>query len=290
MSLAHEHSPESVLSWARQDVEQRCFFSGGRFTCVNTWLSGLLALIATIAIYGSLLIVPQSLIASKLVGQGPIPYTIVYLSMWCLSILLLKWRKLSLQKKTLQFRVTPETPDFILSAATVQEVLDRLHQLVDDPKHFLLLNRISIALANLRNIGRVADVDEILRSQAEHDESTMETSYVLIGGFIWAIPILGFIGTVLGLSVAIGEFSGIISASDPGQSDQLQAGLQNVMGGLGTAFDTTLEALVGALIIQMLTTFLRKSEQEFMDSCAEFCVRHIVNRLRIMPYQQGVDE
>lgn len=290
MSVAHQYEQETVLAWERLDIEQRLFFRGGRFTQVNTVLSGLLALIATIAIYVTLLMFPQSIIAAKLVGQGAIPYAIVYLSMWCLAILMLKWRKLCLQRRLLEYRVTPETPDFILSAASVDEVIDLLFQLVDDPKHFLLFNRIAIALANLRNIGRVSDVDEILRSQAEHDESAMETSYVLIGGFIWAIPILGFIGTVLGLSVAIGEFSGIISASDPGQSDQLQSGLQQVMGGLGTAFDTTLEALVGALVIQTLTTFLRKSEQQFMDSCSEYCVRNIVNKLRIMPYQQDADD
>lgn len=114
----------------------------------------------------------------------------------------------------------------------------------------------------------------------------MDTSYLLLGGFIWAIPILGFIGTVLGLSIAIGNFSAVIS-EDAGEGNALQEGLQKVMGGLGTAFDTTMEALVGALIIQLLTTFVRKSEQEFMDSCSEYCVRHIVNRLRIMPYQQN---
>ena len=47
--------------------------------------------------------------------------------------------------------------------------------------------------------------------------------------------------------------------------------------------------LWGALAIQILTTFVRKSEQEFMDACSEYCVRHIVNRLRIMPYQSNVE-
>lgn len=282
--------PDSaVLSWSRQDIEQRLFFGGGRFTRVNTSLSGLLALLGTATVYATLLLFPDSAIAAKLVGEGPIPYAIVFLSLWCVAILWLKWMKLRLQRRVLDLRVTPDTPDFILSAATVQDIIDHIHQQVDDPKHFVLFNRITIALANLKNIGRVSDVDEILRSQAEHDESVMDTSYLLIGGFIWAIPILGFIGTVLGLSIAIGEFSGIISAVDPGQGDQLQTGLQKVMGGLGTAFDTTLEALLGALVIQMLTTFVRKSEQEFMDSCSEYCVRHIVNRLRIMPYQSTAE-
>jgi biopolymer transport protein ExbB/TolQ len=277
------------FSWSRQDIEQKLFFRGGRFTQVNTFLSGLLGLLLTVGVYIVLLSMPDSIFTSKLVGQGPIPYAIVGISMWCLAILFLKWRKLRFQNKTLGVSTTPDQTDFILSARTADQVLDRMYEIVDDPKHFVLFNRISIALANLRNIGRVSDVDEILRSQADHDDAMMNSTYTILGGFVWAIPILGFIGTVLGLSVAIGQFSSVIQESS-GDTSKLLAALQDVTGGLGTAFDTTLEALVAALIIQMLMTFLRKSEQEFMDKCTEYCVHHVVNRLRIMPYQQDADE
>ena len=110
----------------------------------------------------------------------------------------------------------------------------------------------------------------------------------MLGGFLWAIPILGFIGTVLGLSIAIGEFGSVMSAS--GKSDALLGALKLVTGGLGLAFDTTLEALVAALAIQLTITFLRKSEQEFLDGCSEYCTRQIVNKLRLLPFHDGGDD
>ena len=119
----------------------------------------------------------------------------------------------------------------------------------------------------------------------DSDESVSESSWVLLAGFLWAIPILGFIGTVLGLSIAIGEFGSVMSAA--GQADALLPALRKVTAGLGVAFDTTLEALVAALIIQLLITFLRKAEQQFLDQCSEYCSRHIVNRLRILPFQES---
>jgi biopolymer transport protein ExbB/TolQ len=180
--------------------------------------------------------------------------------------------------------VLPEEPSFVLSAATVEQVMHRMYAVVDDPKHFVLFNRIAIALSNLRNLGRVSDVDDMLRSQAEHDESSTETSYSLLKGFIWAIPVLGFIGTVLGLSQAIGGFGSVLGETD--DIGQIAASLQVVTGGLATAFETTLAALVAALVIQMLFTFLKKAEEEFLDECAEYCHRHVVNRLRIMPFDQ----
>jgi len=73
-------------------------------------------------------------------------------------------------------------------------------------------------------------------------------------------------------------------------ADTLLHALKNVTGGLGVAFDTTLEALVAALIIQMLVTFLRKSEQEFLDDCSEYCTRNIVNKLRLLPFEESSED
>lgn len=273
----------SQLSWDASDIEQRLLFKGGRFTQTNTLLSFLLAIALTVAVYGALLMFPAFTISQKLIGQGIIPYSIVFFTSWSIVILSIKRLKLRLQCKCLAMDVAPENDyGFVLSPTTVQLVTDRLFLLVDKPEQFLLFNRISIALSNLKHIGRVADVDEILRSEAETDEAAMDASYVLLSGLIWAIPILGFIGTVLGLSIAIGRFGNVIGAS--GDTSQILPALQEVTGGLGLAFDTTLEALVAALAIQLMTIFVRKSEQEFLLECTRYCTKNIVNRLRLLPY------
>jgi biopolymer transport protein ExbB/TolQ len=177
--------------------------------------------------------------------------------------------------------VIPTEPGFVISTATVDRVLDRISDAVDDPRNFILFNRLVIALANLRNLGRVADLDDVIQAQAAQDEAAVETSYSLLQGFVWAIPVLGFIGTVLGLSEAIGQFSGVLgSAKDV---SQISSALKGVTAGLATAFDTTLVALVAALIVQLLITIMRKHEQEFLDVAMEFALRHVVGRLRVTP-------
>ena len=50
---------------------------------------------------------------------------------------------------------------------------------------------------------------------------------------------------------------------------------------------TGTEALVAALFIQMAVIFLKKSEQEHLDACAQYCLRNIVNRLRVLPFEGG---
>ncbi len=282
--MSNEDAPN--ISWTREDVEQKFGFRGGAFTRVNTLFSFLAGSLLTVGWYAALMPFHGHFIADMLTERGPTQHATVFLFSWSLVILFIKWRKLCLQRRVLGLSVVPEAADFVLSPRTADQVLDRIVEAVDDPRHFLLLNRIVVALGNLRNLGRVTDVDEILRSQAEQQESMMETSYSLLRGFIWAIPVLGFIGTVLGLSTAIGGFGSVLgSAKDV---EQITGALRVVTGGLATAFETTLVSLVGALSLQLLMTFLKKQEEEFLDDCADYCLRKIVNRLRLVPLQQEV--
>lgn len=294
--MTHPSHIDVPLPWTRKDIEQRLFFKGGRYTRVNSLLTFILALLASCTFYAALFPIKQTAFAEMFLprasvsgqSQSPlaplIPFSIVFFSAWCFAILFVKSRKLKFQRRALTYDVIPEDVDFVLSAGNVDTVIDRIYEIVDEPRHFVLFNRISVALANLRNLGRVGDVDEILKSQAENDESGLETSYSLLSGFIWAIPVLGFIGTVLGLSSAIGGFGSVLESSD--NIETIKSGLTSVTGGLSDAFVTTLQALVAALFIQILLTFLKKSEQEFLDECGEYCTTQIVNRLRIMPFER----
>lgn len=272
-----------LLSWSRCDPEQRLAFRGGRYTRVNTWCGFFLAVASTVAFFAALMPFRGTYVARTFTERGPVPYAIALFFFWSLAILGLKLLKLRLQNKTLALMVVPDDPGFVLSPTTVETVTHRIHEAVDDPRNFVLFNRIGIALSNLRNLGRVADVDEILRSQADHDESVMETSYAMIQGFVWAIPVLGFIGTVQGLSASIGGFGTVLARTT--EMAEIKGSLQEVTGGLAVAFETTLQGLVAALIVQLLLTALKKSEEDFLDACSEYCVRNIVGRLRLIPYE-----
>src|SRR5205085_1491361 len=129
------------------------------------------------------------------------------------------------------------------------------------------------------NIGQVNDVSSILRAQAENDEDHVASSYTLVNGLVWAIPVLGFIGTVQGLSMAIGKFGQTLQTSV--DLSVIRSSLQGVTGGLATAFETTLVALVFALILQLWITFQQKCEMAFLDECNDYCHSHVVAKLRL---------
>jgi hypothetical protein len=275
-------STDAPLSWSNRDPEAMLGLRGRRYTQVSSFFALLIGLTLGAIFYGALALAPTSSLYAMFYQRGVIPPFIAAATGWCLAILLLKRAKLGVQRAALGRSVVPDDPDYAISSGTAQRVLVEVYRTVDDPKHFVLFNRIVAALSILKNLGRVSDIDEVLRGQAEQDESAVETSYGLVRGLIWAIPTLGFVGTVLGLSEAIGGFGSVLGSAE--DVNALTESLRGVTQGLSTAFDTTLEALVAAVFLHGFYTLLYKSELEFLDDCSEYCQKHIVTRLRITPY------
>lgn len=271
------------LDWHLGDIEQRFGFSGGKYTDVNLLFATVLACVLTAGLYIGLCHVPRAVrewnYLQMLLERGWTPYAMVFLSVLALCVLAIKWRKLAFQRRALAFELVPPGASFALTPETALDVLAQLNAFVDEPKRFVLFNRIERALLNLRNVGDVSDVSEMLRAQAENDESQADASYGVLSGIVWAIPILGFIGTVIGLSGAIGGFGTVLSAD--ATPDTLRDGLAPVTANLGIAFDTTFVALVFALSIQLLVTLLRKEEDRFLDACRDYAHVNVISKLRI---------
>ena len=273
-----DDSPPAVrLNWSQQDPERMLLLPPRKFTQVNAVSSGLAAALLTALLYAGIAATDSPLATS--LQRATVSYVIVLLTVWSLVILLLKVLKVRLQRRALKASVVPDDPRYHLSAETVEEVNRQLFSVAADPENFVLFNRIQISLFNLKNLGRIGDVGEMLQTQADNDEGHVETSYALVQGFVWAIPVLGFIGTVLGLSQAIGSFGAVLDGG--GEMDAVKDALRDVAGGLATAFETTLQGLVASLVVQLLITVVKKSELEFLDDCGTYCLKHVVGRLRL---------
>jgi biopolymer transport protein ExbB/TolQ len=217
-----------------------------------------------------------------LTGFSGIPIPIMLLSCWAAAILLLKAGKVAAQRAALRLRFVPSDAGFTLSVRTVDRVIDSIEHGVDEPHRFLLLDRVVIALKSIRNIGRIADLDEMLKSAAEADEDAMDSGYTVVRGLIWAIPVLGFIGTIIGLTEAISGFGGVLESSDAtmgGLTDRLT----DVIAGLDTAFVTTGEGLIAALLLHLSLTFVRRSDERLLDDCRQYAARNITAHVRVAP-------
>ncbi len=280
------------LSWKKLDPEAKWGLKAKKFTAVNSGFAFFLGVIFTVIFYAALLPfywMNKYQMINMFFHGGPehrstIPYYTMLLSFWCLAFLLLKLKKIKVQRKALAIKLVPATDDYVITPANAHDILMQMGNKINRVENFLVLWRVQRALSNLKNIGRVSDVSSLLSDLAKDDASFAENSYTLPRGLIWAIPVIGFIGTVLGLSQAVGGFGQVIAGG--ADLDALKNALGGVTGGLATAFETTLIALVAALIIQLIMTFVMQKEEEFLDDCATYCHQNITSHLKLI----GVEE
>lgn len=106
---------------------------------------------------------------------------------------------------------------------------------------------------------------EIFRHLTDIESDNATSRYSISRIFIWAMPILGFIGTVMGISMAVENFSGFLTG-DIEKIDAVKMELSNVSMGLAYAFDTTLLGLSTSLIGMLLISFVQSQEEEILTS------------------------
>jgi biopolymer transport protein ExbB/TolQ len=273
-----------VLSFANCDPEARLGLPSGQYTTPSATASLLLAITIFIAMYGGTWLVSSSNAGAMaweyLTGFGGIPIPIAMIFCWTVAILFIKMLKISAQRTALRLRFMPEDPGFSLSTSTVDRVIGSVESSVDDPSRFMLLDRVLTALKSIRNLGRPGDIGEVLNSSADGDEAAMDSGYTLVAGFIWAVPVLGFLGTIIGLTEAIGRFGGVLASNDSSDLDGLAARLTEVLGGLDTAFVTTGEGLIAALILYLFRTAVRRADEQLLDDVRVYCTRNVTARVR----------
>jgi len=130
-------------------------------------------------------------------------------------------------------------------------LLDRLDRLPASRRNDYLVRRLREAIEHVRRRGSADQLEEELRYLADLDADRAAAGFALVRIIIWAIPILGFLGTVIGITLAIANLS----------PQALEDSLPQVTAGLGVAFDTTALAL-GLSIVLMFAQFLTDRAQQ----------------------------
>lgn len=183
-------------------------------------------------------------------GRSFIPVITVAVAMWTLSMLLLKRSKVKLQQSAL--KALPELP-----AADRKTIYQHLQQIYEVPEDFMAAAaRLKRAELEERQLNTV-ELNSVMESCFNDLEKESENTFIPISCFIWSIPVLGFIGTVLGLAQAVSNFGALSGAGDKVNFDAV---LPQITGGLATAFETTLIALVLALLLQVFASFQNQNE------------------------------
>jgi DNA-directed RNA polymerase subunit RPC12/RpoP len=263
-------------------------FSTGASTNVNVFKSLLFGIGGALAFYallypiayrdGRLTYLGRLFIGNSPMDQGGwVPLVEVLLFFWAGAMLVEKFFKIRRQRRSLMFDVLPTQHGETITEDNLDGFVNNIHSLPADAAGSFLVTRCLRGLEHFRARRSAADTATMLASQSEIDTASVEASYTLFHVFVWAIPILGFLGTVIGVSSAVGGFTNTLeSSSDIGA---LKEGLKSITGGLGTAFDTTLIALSMAMILTFPISSLQKMEGDVLSQVDEYTNEYLLRRL-----------
>ncbi|MFZ4765735.1 MAG: MotA/TolQ/ExbB proton channel family protein [Roseimicrobium sp.] len=194
---------------------------------------------------------------------------------WAMATLYLKLQKLRHQREALFLDVLPAELGREINGENVSTFIDHVYNLPHRLRDSLMVNRIRKALELFEARQSTGDVTHMLTSQSAIDGARIFGSYIMVRAFLWAIPLLGFIGTVIGLSHALGSmsFAGMEDVS------KVISSLGGVTSGLGTAFDATLLGLVLAVTLNFPMNAMAKHEEEVLNEIDTFCIEVLLPRL-----------
>ncbi|HQW27915.1 MAG TPA: MotA/TolQ/ExbB proton channel family protein [Verrucomicrobiales bacterium] len=194
---------------------------------------------------------------------------------WAISILGLKLLKLKHQREAMLLDVLPYELGNQINAENVGIFIDHLYKLPARLRDSLMVNRIRKALELFEIKQSTGDTVHLMSAQSDIDGGRIASSFTAVKAFLWAIPIMGFIGTVLGLSHAL------LSLSFDNLEDvkAIIGVLKGVISGLGSAFDATLVGLVFAMLVNFPMNGLFKAEDENLNDIDSFCNEVLIPRL-----------
>jgi len=205
-----------------------------------------------------------------------IPLTIIFLFFWAFFDLFGKFIRNILIYRALNNKIIKRIPDLVNQNTELESIEKELMRLASIFKKNIIFRRIQYLVFHIYTTSDIHRSHEFFKHQIDVDIDNAQSGFTIIRVFIWAMPILGFIGTVVGISSAVGDFSGFLGG-DIDQVDRIKMELSKITTGLSYAFDTTLLGLLSSLIAMILTTFVQRKEESSLTNLETLGLNIIAN-------------
>ena len=117
----------------------------------------------------------------------------------------------------------------------------------------------------------VQDAAEAVRDECDFETASMDTKLSMVRFTAWAIPAVGFVGTVRGIGAALQEAQGAMGGD-----------ISGVTMGLGITFNATLTALVSCIIVMFWMHQLQQYQDRLVLDGRTYVDRQLLRKLRVV--------
>ena len=194
---------------------------------------------------------------------------------WAGLILLERYAEVRRQRTAFTLDLLPTEEGARILPEDARPLSRKVDQAIAKRGPSVLANMIRLGLNKYAVSKAAPDVAEVVRNQAEVEQSRFVASMNTVNYLAWAIPAVGFLGTVRGLAGAMG----LSRAKDQDTAEFLDKYIDQVKDQLGVAFDCTFVALALSLVLMYILHSVQRVEETLVIDCQDYCQEHLLLRL-----------
>jgi biopolymer transport protein ExbB/TolQ len=189
---------------------------------------------------------------------------------WALTILIYKGIVVWRQQGQLEVDLLQLPENMPIGPEDTRELIGRLQEIPYETRDFLLPSALLDAVQRFSATRNIQDAATAVRETCETHGDRLDSELSTIRYIAWAIPSVGFIGTVRGIGAALSQAHRAVEGDITGVTQNL-----------GVAFNSTFIALVLSIIMMFFIHQLQHRQERLIHDAVAYCQRNLINKLRI---------
>lgn len=191
------------------------------------------------------------------------------LMLWAMALMGYKAFFAFRESEIFSMDLVPLAPGTSILPEDTREYERPVQALAPDSRSFLLPRALLMALHRFRSTRNIQDVSSSIRSLCESESERLDSELSMLRYIAWAIPSIGFLGTVRGIGQALGQ-----------AHKAVQGDIAGVTQSLGIAFNSTFVALLISIVIMFLLHQLQLTQERLVLDTENYCDDHLVQHLQ----------
>jgi len=190
------------------------------------------------------------------------------LMFWAFSILGFKCRNTYRQQKQLEQDFIGLPEGAVISVSDTVPISQRIRHLPEKIQEYILPRVLLGALERFASTQNIQDASTTVHNLCEEESNRLEAELSIIRYIAWAIPSVGFIGTVRGIGDALAQAHLAVEGD-----------ITAVTQSLGVAFNSTFIALVISIVLMFIIHQIQLMQERLVLDSYRYCDKWLIGRL-----------
>jgi len=192
------------------------------------------------------------------------------LMLWAFSIMAYKGVASARHRKLLQQELVPLSEGTRILPEDAREYARQIQSLPAAEQRSLLPRTLLTALHRFTATRSIQDVSGTAHTLLEAESERLESELSMVRYLAWAIPSIGFIGTVRGIGEALGQ-----------AHKAVEGDITGVTQSLGVAFNSTFIALLISIVLMFLLHQLQLQQERLVLDTESYLDQHLIQHLQV---------